>query len=77
MSEAGCYSNETDFSENIGPIELYDSLGSIAIALFTSVPVLIVTMGLYTLYFRPKHDHPYMLHILAIQFAPTGDISDE
>jgi len=71
MSEAVCNNNGTDFSENIGPVELYNSLGSIAIALFTSVPVLIVTMGLYTLYFRPKHDHPYKLHILAIQFAPT------
>ena len=75
MAEAGCSYNisEIDLSENIGPVELYESLGPIAILLFTSIPVLIVIMGLYSLYFRPKHDHPFMAHILAIQFAPTGD----
>ena len=74
MAETGCsYNNsEIDLSENIGPMELYESLGPIALLLFTSIPVLIVLNGLYTLYFRPKHDHPYMSHILAIQFAPTG-----
>lgn len=64
-----CDNNDT--GTVFGPLEVYSVLGPTALVVFSLVPLTITAMLLYSLYFRPRADHPLRWHILLLQLLPA------
>ena len=75
MNVSACNDSVVNLSDKIGPRQLHDIFGNVSILMFAVIPLMIILMTMYTLFYRPPESHPLKYHILILQLAPTGTVS--